>query len=60
MWVPGRRLRLVGLATLALLAVLVAAVVTYSSVALARFGRVEARRATLTYAAPTWPARWPG
>ena len=52
MWVPSRRLRLLGLATLALLAVLVAAVVTYSSVALARFGRVEARRATLMYAAP--------
>jgi penicillin-binding protein 1B len=52
MWVPSRRLRLLGLATLAVLAVFVAALVTYSSVALARFGRVEARRATLMYAAP--------
>ena len=52
MWVPGRRLRLLGAATLALLAILVAALVAYSSVALARFGRVEARRSTLMYAAP--------
>src|SRR4029434_7876771 len=52
MWVPSRRLRLLGLASLAVLAVFVAAVITYSSVALARFGRVEARRATLMYAAP--------
>src|SRR5262245_53863106 len=52
MWVPGRRLRLVGLAILAVVAVLIAALATYSSVALARFGRVEARRSTLMYAAP--------
>jgi len=52
MWLPGRRLRLIGLATLVLLAVLIAALVAYSSVALARFGRVEARRSTLMYAAP--------
>jgi len=52
MWVPGRRLRLLGLAILALLALLTVVIVTYSSVALARFSRVEARRSTLMYAAP--------
>jgi penicillin-binding protein 1B len=52
MWVPGRRLRLVGLAILAVVAVFIIALATYSSVALARFGRVEARRSTLMYAAP--------
>ena len=51
MWVPGRRLRLLGLAALAVLVVLVAAIAVYSSVALARFGRVEARRSTLMYSA---------
>src|SRR5262245_25568769 len=49
MWVPGRHLRLAGLVILAVVAVFL---VAYSSVALARFGRVEARRSTLMYAAP--------
>jgi penicillin-binding protein 1B len=52
MWMPRRRLRLLGLAVLAVLAIVTVALVTYSSVALSRFGRVEARRSTLMYAAP--------
>src|SRR5688572_15020150 len=48
----GSRLRKAGLAALALLALLVVGLVVYSSVELARFARVEARRATYVYAAP--------
>jgi penicillin-binding protein 1B len=47
----GRRLRALGLAALALLAVLLAGLAVYSAVELARFARVEARRATYVYTA---------
>jgi penicillin-binding protein 1B len=50
-WLSGRRLRPVVLAGAAMLAVLVAAVAVYSALALARFERVEERRATFVYAA---------
>ena len=49
-WPTGSRWRIVGLGALALLLVLVLALVVYSSVALSRFERVEARRATYVYA----------
>ena len=51
-WPSARRLRLVGLAAGALLIFLVLALVGYSTVALSRFERVEARRATYVYAGP--------
>ena len=49
-WLSRSRLRLLGIAALALLAVLVATVAIYSSLALARFERVEERRTTFVYA----------
>ena len=49
---PRRRLALTGLVLVALLGVLLVGVAVYSSVALARFERVEERRATFVYAAP--------
>jgi penicillin-binding protein 1B len=49
-WPSGRRLRVVGLAAGTLLALLVVLLVVYSSFALSRFERVEARRATYVYA----------
>src|SRR5262245_2358268 len=48
----GRRVRMLGLAALALLALVVLTLAVYSSVELARFARVEDRRATFVYAAP--------
>jgi penicillin-binding protein 1B len=51
-WLSGRRLRLLGLGTGALLAVVVLLLAIYSVLALARFERVETRRATYVYAAP--------
>jgi penicillin-binding protein 1B len=49
-WPSAPRLRLVGLAAGAVLIVFVLALVGYSTVALSRFARVEARRATYVYA----------
>ena len=49
-WLSRSRLRLLGIAALALLAVLVVTVAIYSSLALARFERVEERRTTFVYA----------
>ncbi len=54
LWLSGSRLRLLGLGVGALLAVLLVTVAIYSSVALARFERVEERRATFVYAAARW------
>jgi penicillin-binding protein 1B len=51
-WPSAHGLRLAGLAVAALLVVLLLALVGYSTVALARFERVEARRATYVYAGP--------
>ena len=50
-WLSGRRLRLIGLGTAALLAVVVLLLAVYSVLALARFERVETRRGTYVYAA---------
>ncbi|HEX6209248.1 MAG TPA: PBP1A family penicillin-binding protein [Methylomirabilota bacterium] len=49
-WPSSRRLRVVGLAAGTLLALLLVVLVVYSVVALSRFERVEARRATYVYA----------
>jgi penicillin-binding protein 1B len=49
-WLTATRLRIVALGALTLLLVLVLALAVYSSVALSRFERVEARRATYVYA----------
>jgi penicillin-binding protein 1B len=49
-WASASRWRVVGLAALGLLAVLLVALAGYSWVALSRFERVEARRATYVYA----------
>ena len=49
-WPSSRRLRVVGLAAGTLLALLLLVLVVYSAVALSRFERVEARRATYVYA----------
>jgi penicillin-binding protein 1B len=48
----ARAFRLLGLGVAAVLAVFLVGLVTYSSVELARFERVEGRRATYVYAAP--------
>jgi penicillin-binding protein 1B len=48
----GRRWRLLGLGGATLLAVLLVGLAAYSSLELARFARVEARRATYVFAAP--------
>ena len=52
-WLSRGRLRLAGAAAAALFLVFLVALAVYSSVALARFERVEERRATFVYAA--WP-----
>src|SRR5258705_1595711 len=52
LWLSGSRLRLLGLGVGAVLAVVLVTVAIYSSVGLARFERVEERRATFVYAAP--------
>ncbi|HEU4370677.1 MAG TPA: PBP1A family penicillin-binding protein [Methylomirabilota bacterium] len=49
---PVRRLRMLGLGLAGLLALFVLGLGVYSFLALARFERVEARRATYVYAAP--------
>jgi penicillin-binding protein 1B len=48
----ARRFRLLGLGVVALVALLLLGVAVYSAVELARFERVEARRATYVFAAP--------
>jgi penicillin-binding protein 1B len=51
-WLSAPRLRLVGLAAGAVLTTVLLLLVGYSTIALSRFARVEARRATYVYAAP--------
>jgi penicillin-binding protein 1B len=51
-WLSGRRLRLFALGTGALLTVVVLLLAVYSALVLARFERLETRRATYVYAAP--------
>jgi penicillin-binding protein 1B len=51
-WLRGHRIRALAFGAAGLLGVLVLSLAVYSSVALARFERVEERRATLVYAAP--------
>jgi penicillin-binding protein 1B len=50
-WLSGRRVRLIGLGTSALLAIVILLLAIYSILALARFERVETRRGTYVYAA---------
>jgi penicillin-binding protein 1B len=51
-WPFASRLRLLGLVAGGMLLVVLLALVAYSTLALSRFARVEARRATYMYAAP--------